>query len=177
MPTPIKRKTVTTAFSIMPRHMEIIEHFIKEKQTFTSGSDVVRQALEFFHDKSFPAYIFHLTPAATEKKEKIDKKKEVEEMDDLQFATDYLKAYIYEGPDGKKYAIFHRLLDNNVFFQPVEGIKKWASDPHLKYDLGLSIEKSTAVPMTTELIIKNKFYYSFEGTGVMEKFMKENNLE
>ena len=161
----------------MPRHMEIIEHFIKEKQTFTSGSDVVRQALEFFHDKSFPAYIFHLTPAATEKKEKIDKKKEVEEMDDLQFATDYLKAYIYEGPDGKKYAIFHRLLDNNVFFQPVEGIKKWASDPHLKYDLGLSIEKSTAVPMTTELIIKNKFYYSFEGTGVMEKFMKENNIE
>src|ERR1017187_2228027 len=102
---PIKRTTITTAFSFLPRHSEMIKHLVEDKGTFTSGSDVVRKALEFFHDKTYPAYIFSLTPGQEVKKAQLDTVKAIESMSPEDFTLQVCKGLIRDGM-----AIFYNII-------------------------------------------------------------------
>ena len=157
----IKRKTITTAFSLMPRHAEIIEHFIDDKKTFTSASDVVRQALEFFHDKTYPVYIFHLNPAAKDKKEIQDQREALISMPDETFALETIKGKVVIDSAGKPFVLIHQ-QGNSLNLIPLEDIKEWAAQhgPELNFHLDKLISKSID-DITSNPAIKQAFEQQF----------------
>ena len=49
----------------------MIEHLKADKGTFKSSSEVIQRAIEFFHDKTYPAYVYNQTPAGKIKELKL----------------------------------------------------------------------------------------------------------
>ena len=121
---PIKRTTITTAFSILPRHTEMIKHLIEDKGTFTSGSDVVRKALEFFHDKTYPAYIFSLTPGQEIKKAQLETVKNLDSLSPEDFATQECQALVRGG----MVILWNIIASGSYFVVPLPEIKEWAKE-------------------------------------------------
>jgi Arc/MetJ-type ribon-helix-helix transcriptional regulator len=119
----LNEKLIKKLFSLHPvKHQEIINHFIEEGR-HTSESDVVRSALIFYHDKVYPNYIYHLTPAGNEKKEKIESKARLESMSPEDFATQECKALVRDGM-----AIMYNIVSTDSYFViPLKEIKEWAT--------------------------------------------------
>lgn len=147
----IIRKTIVKGFSLLPAHLEFINHFIEEKGTYTSESDVVRKALEFFHDKTFPDYVYKLTPAAEQKKKKLDQEKEFISQTDDEVANSINGVQIIPDTEGKKYVVIHS-MGNNTKAVPLEGFKQWASTDLGKDYLNDHYEGHKKLPLTIELL-------------------------
>lgn len=96
-------KTTKKVIFLYPPHLNFIDHFINDKG-MASTSEVIRNALTFYHDKTYPDYIFRLSPAALEKKIKRQEKTKKEEMSNEEYAQS-IKAPVVEGPDGAKWVI------------------------------------------------------------------------
>jgi len=96
------RRTFSLGVSILPRHKEQIDHLIEDKGTFKSVSEVIQRAIEFFHEKTYPDYVFHMSPAAQLKAKKLKEIKEKEAVTHEELA-DQLKAVPVTGPDGINY--------------------------------------------------------------------------
>jgi Arc/MetJ-type ribon-helix-helix transcriptional regulator len=115
-------KLIKKLFSLHPiKHQEIINHFIEEGR-HTSESDVVRSALIFYHDKIYPNYIYHLTPAGNEKKEKLESKTKLDSLSPADFALQECKAIVRSDM-----AILYNIIANDSYFVvPLSEIKEWA---------------------------------------------------
>lgn len=118
----IKRNTIVTGFSIMPRHKELITHFIEDKGTFKSASEVVQRAIEFFHDKTYPDYIYNKSATDVLKREKLSTKKSLDEMSDLDYAKDVIGALVI----GDK--IIMHWFSNTIEVRPLAGCKDFFSN-------------------------------------------------
>ncbi len=94
---PINRKTIVVGMALLPQHMEYIENLMNRK-AFMSKSDVVRRAIEFFHDATFPDYIYNKSATDKKKRTEIEQKEKKEAMTDEDFATNVLEAPIYTTP-------------------------------------------------------------------------------
>lgn len=117
-------KLMQKLVSIYPVHLQIIDHFINDGRA-TSDSDVVRQALIFFHDKTYPNYIFKLSPAGKLKEKVLAKEEAFQSLPDEQYATETLNAVIIKNDAGKDYVML-RQLGNSAVAVPLEEIKEWA---------------------------------------------------
>lgn len=98
----IKRNTIVIGVSVLPRHKEQIEHLITDKGTYKSASEVVQRAIEFYHDKLYPAYVFNETAAGKLKARKLKDLEAQASISPDQLAEE-LKAVPVMGPDDIKY--------------------------------------------------------------------------
>lgn len=125
--------------------MELVEHFISDKGTFTSASDVVRQALEFFHDKTYPNYIFRLSPTQQLKAQELESKKEAEALPNEQFALENLKALVLPDTTGKLFFIIYWFQSKEFAHFPLEEVKTWFLEEANKAAINKHLEFSKDV--------------------------------
>lgn len=137
-----KQKTIQKLFSVMPKHVDILKHFIEDGRAL-SESDVVRQALLFFHDKTYPNYIFQLSPAGEVKKRNLDKVLKHEAIPDEEFAKS-LKAWIKPDVDGTPFAIIHQIA-NMCQAVPLSQLKEFAATHKQDIDLHRAKVKEESV--------------------------------
>lgn len=154
--TKLKKKLV----SIGDKQEEIIRHFVEEGRAI-SDSDVVRQALNYYHDKVFPNYIFRLTPAAKKKQKELDYEDEYENQTEEDFALS-IGFHPVTTRDGAKLA-FYRYLGHEPRLVPLEGLKDWAE----QHDLELIQNRNEMKYEPVE-----KFFTSAWG----QRFVTEQNL-
>ena len=136
-------KTVRKIYSITQRHVDYIEHFLAEKGML-SGSDVVRQAIAYFHDKTFPDYVYRETAAGVEKKQKQEAVKSFKEMTDEQYCEQELKAPIYQNRDGIWYVVVHT-IGNSLTAHKMDGIKEYMTKNHIERDYHLKKLTETSI--------------------------------
>jgi Arc/MetJ-type ribon-helix-helix transcriptional regulator len=127
-----QEKLIRKLVSIGSKHIKIIDHFIEDGR-HTSESDVIRQALIFYHDKIFPSYVFHLSPAAKMKQKEIEEIEEEANQTDEQLAAK-LKFFPMEKNTGEK-VYFYRGLGRTPYVIPVDSIREWAEKPINKYEI------------------------------------------
>ena len=109
MPKIVKRNTVIMGVSVMPRHKELIDHLMVDKGTFKSASEVVQRAIEFFHDKTYPDYVYNKSATDVFKRKQLKAQIELETMPDEDFCNKYFAgAPILPGSEGKLYFLTHR---------------------------------------------------------------------
>lgn len=116
-------KLLKKLVSLHPKHVNILQHFIDDGRA-TSESDVVRQALMFYHDKTYPNYIFQLSPAAKRKKKELEQEESFEAVTDGEFATKTLKGVVVADQNGKDFVLIHQIA-NMVLPVPVDSVKDW----------------------------------------------------
>ena len=97
----INRKATGKMVSLFPQQLEVINHLIADKG-MGSASDVIRQALNYFHNALYPAYIFNLTPAGKIKELKLKELQAEIELTPEQIAED-IKARIVSDANGNKF--------------------------------------------------------------------------
>lgn len=131
--------------SIFPPHQEIIDHFLDEGKASTS--DVIRQALEYYHRKLYPDYIYRLTPAGEEKRRKLAEQEAANLVSDEEFAVQHLKSLIRTKKDGTRAVILHTIA-NSVKVIPLEGIKLWAHDNEHAVTFHLDLVKERSLEET-----------------------------
>lgn len=152
-------KLIQRPFSIHPvKHVQILEHFISEGRA-TSQSDVVRQALVYYHDKIYPNYIFHLNPTAKKKLKVMEEEAAFESVPNEVFAVETLKGMVVKSQDGIEYVLLHQIA-NWILCIPLEGIKEWSHihkadvDFHLDKIKETSLEEGIRSPVKSELLQK-----------------------
>lgn len=144
---------IQRTFTLHPMHMEMIDNLLQNKGCI-SYSDVIRRAVEFYHEKSFPDYIYKLTPAAEQKKKKMDMEKKFEDMSDEQFVAQGIPgALVRSNAAGKQFVLIHQIA-NFVLAVPLEGIKKWAEDNPADIDFHLEKTKDKTVEEALSEYIK-----------------------
>lgn len=116
---------------ITERHQEMVTHLLEDRG-FTSESDVIRYAISLAHDKLYPAYVFHLSPAAQIKKRKVKESVVFDETSDEDFAKS-IGALIEFNNEEKQFVLLHQ-IGNCVMAIPVEGFKKWCEGHQLDVD-------------------------------------------
>ena len=110
-----------------------------------SKSDVIRQALVFYHDKVFPNYLFYLKPAAEQKKRAITERKILESMSDEDFVKKTLsEAFFVSDSKGIRFVLLHA-LGNDLRPVPVSGFKTWSVDPNHAIDISFHNNSTTSV--------------------------------
>ena len=146
-----ERKSVPKLITLFPQQILIINRFIEEKG-FASASEVIRQALMFYHDKyGFRPYL-EPTPGEEEKRKKLDKEKKLDAVPDDVFALQTLHAKIVNNEKGVPYALMHR-LGNLVLAVPLSDVKDWAKDNQsdINYHLSKLSEGRTVESLFTHL--------------------------
>lgn len=118
-----KVKLVQKIFSIHPNHIEMIDRFLEEK-AFSSGSDVVRQAISMFHDKTFPDYVYRETAAGELKRKQKEEQDAFERITDKEYCTDILKSPVLVGNEGAEWTLLHT-IGQSLIALPVNGIKEY----------------------------------------------------
>jgi Arc/MetJ-type ribon-helix-helix transcriptional regulator len=123
----IKRKAAPKlkqyAFTLGEYHTNLIDRLI-EKYGFTSGSDVVRQAIIKLHSSFEPPYRTP-TAAGKVKQKKLDQIQEQEDIPERDFANT-LGLHVFTARDGSEF-VMHRGLGHGGFLEPLAGIKEWAA--------------------------------------------------
>lgn len=116
-----KNDLVTKTVNLGLVHIEIVNNFI-EKKGMVSESDVVRQALMFMHEKTFPDYVFHVSPEKMKKFEEKEEEKRMKNISDEEYCTTVLKAPIFDSPTDGRVVVLHTIA-NSIKVLPVKGIK------------------------------------------------------
>lgn len=109
-----------------------IQHFIAEDRA-DSEVEVIRQAVSYYHDKIYPNYIFHLSPAAKQKQKEIEEIEEIENQTDDEFAASF-KFYPIESNSGEKF-YFYRGLGRVPSIIPAASIREWVEIPKNKFEI------------------------------------------
>lgn len=157
----------------MPMHQRIIEHLMEDKSTFTSASDVIRRALEFYHDKTYPAYIFQLSPAAEDKK----RKREAEEAEESISIEDYaanLGMVYHLNREGEPFILMHQ-IGNMVMAIPAGEFRDWAKKHPADMETHASKVRSTPV----ESMLTSAYMQTLMNSGYnidLSSFKKEEVL-
>lgn len=115
-----------------------------ESKGVGSYSEVIRQAIVFLHDKTFPDYVYRETPASQLKRSKAEQAEAWERMTDEEYVKDILQAPMFSNENGNSYAIVHT-LGNSVMALKVEGIKTYMESAQNVFDLHQQILKNTTV--------------------------------
>jgi len=113
--------------SLYPRQVEMIDNFLEIKG-IASASEVVRQAIIFYFDSTFPGYIWKLNDKQLTEKE-LAQKREREQQEALvsmspeDFTIHNCKGLVRDGM-----AIFYNIIANESYFVvPLKEIKEWAT--------------------------------------------------
>jgi Arc/MetJ-type ribon-helix-helix transcriptional regulator len=117
--SPLVKKVVR----IHQNQQEMLDTFTG-KWGFVSESEVIRAAIVFMYKKWEPEY---LQPSSKEKKAKDLQKKaaSVENMPDLEFATNVIKGVIKYDQSGKAWVLSHA-IGNSLYCTPLSEIRTWA---------------------------------------------------
>lgn len=117
-PKPIKRnRTIVTGFTVLPMHLDYLDHFIAEK-AYLNRSDVVRRAIEDYHERAFPDYIYKRTATDIAKREKIASEAILESLSPIQFADREIGNGIHvTATDGEEYYLIHAFAN---FVHPIK---------------------------------------------------------
>jgi hypothetical protein len=139
----MKKAKVRKVMMLNEGTIQKIQHFIAEDRA-DSEVEVIRQAVSYYHDKVYPNYIFHLSPAAKEKQKKIEEEEEVASQTDDDFAAS-IKFFPMENSKGEKF-YFYRGLGRNPYIIPVGTIREWAEIPKNKYEIEENLKNYTNEP-------------------------------
>lgn len=134
-------------FTLTKRHINIIDELMREDYGFSSGSDIVRQAINGLYAKLKPPYA-QPTAAAKIKEKQIQEEEEMANMDPEQYAAESLKATIMHNQAGDVYSVLHR-IGNSVYVIPINEVKEWADKHQVDIDFHLNLVK--ARPLEPEL--------------------------
>lgn len=136
-------KIIGQSIGLTPIHIAMLDNFIVSKG-HTNYSDTVRRAIEFFHDKTFPDYVYKETEAEKIKREARETKEAMEAIPAEQFAIETLKANIEADGNGTKYAVIH-VFGNSIGAFPLSEIKEWAATH--QSDVELHLNKLKEMPL------------------------------
>lgn len=116
------RKTQIVASSLTPQCIEYIDHLLEDKG-FVSKSEVMRAAITFYHDKTYPNYIYNRSATDMAKRQTLNKNNDLEDLSDLEYAQKYLPGGLYfEGPntqDGEMTQVY-------LIFDDRGDVRPWA---------------------------------------------------
>jgi Arc/MetJ-type ribon-helix-helix transcriptional regulator len=192
MPKEIKRKTIITGISVLPKHQEYVAQLMEEK-AFMSVSDVYRRALEFLHEKTFPSYVYNKSASDILKRKKIKEVVEFENIPPEDYAKEHLNAEIitftgdfFQGnppwrTPGKKgfpanftCAVLNR-MGNGYWFIPLEDIKSLKETDEVAYNYHFSTleEKSVQEAMISSGISFFNSYGKIKDEDVIRIFGQE----
>lgn len=96
----LERKTVMLG----KKHIQYLNHFI-EDGLHSNDSDAVRAALVYYHNKIYPNYIFHLSPAAKKKQKEYEVEEQEAAITDDEFAARIKFTPVYK-TNGEKFYFF-----------------------------------------------------------------------
>lgn len=121
---PKRRKTQVVGVSLTQQSVDYVEHLLEDKG-FVSKSEVFRRAIEFYHEKTYPNYIFNRSATDVAKRATLEKNNDLEELSDLQYARKYLPGGVfYEGENPQT----HEINQVYLIFDEQGRIRPW----HLK---------------------------------------------
>lgn len=99
-----------------------IQHFIAEDRA-DSEVEVIRQAVSYYHDKIYPNYVFHLTPAAKKKQKEYEKEEQEANITNDEFAAKIKFTPIFKSNGDKFY--FFRGLGHSPQIIPEDQIREY----------------------------------------------------
>lgn len=121
MNEPKRRKTQVVGVSLTQQSVDYVEHLLEDKG-FVSKSEVFRRAIEFYHEKTYPNYIFNRSATDIAKRATLEKNNDLEELSDLQYARKYLPGGLfYEGENTQS----HEIDQNYLIFDEQGLIRPW----------------------------------------------------
>jgi hypothetical protein len=154
------KEKIRKVMMLNPGLIQKIQHFIDDDRA-DSEVEVIKQAISYYHDKIYPNYVFHLTPAAKKKQKELQKEEVIESITDEEHAIS-IGFLPVEDKEGTRYA-FYRTIGHQPRLTPLEGFKDWiAENQHV-------IEMNNVELRTEPLIV---FFNKPWG----ERFMEQNNL-
>lgn len=149
------KNLVQSMFGITKYHKGLIDMLIKNKG-FTSGSDVVRRAIEELYEHYYPPYR-QPSPAGKFKQKKLEEQETFENMSPSDYARS-LKLTVLPTTDGREIALI-RIIGAPARLDPypVERIKELGEDSQLIQEHYIASDRAT-----TEEVLEN---YCNEGEG------------
>lgn len=126
-----RRKTTVVGVSLTDQTIEYVEHLLEDKG-FVSKSEVFRRAIEFYHEKSYPNYIFNRSATDVAKRVSLEKNSDLEELSDLDYARKYLPGGVFfEGENTETHEIdqVYLIFDDQGMIRPwkLKNVKRFFS--------------------------------------------------
>ena len=115
-----RRKTIVVGVSLTQQGVDYVEHLLEDKG-FVSKSEVFRRAIEFYHEKTYPDYIYNRSATDKIKRASLEKNNDIEELSDIDYARKYLPEGLYfQGYNiqTKENGQYYLIFDDQGYIRP-----------------------------------------------------------
>jgi hypothetical protein len=130
-----------------------------------SQSDVIRRAIEHFHDSSFPDYIYNKSASDLKKRQELDEKVKKETMTDEDFARDLKAVFGQLTTTGERVVIIHWFYDSlkALSLAGLKDLPKDVLENHRSILLTRSVEEELATHVGQAFLKNEKIVLDSEG--------------
>ncbi len=93
-----------------------------------SDSDVIRRAVSFMYEKTFPDYIYNRSAVDVEKRKKMEQTVSIDSLSDLDYAEEFIGGGLHvDLGEGKEYYLVHT-WGNFIFPIPLGDVRSYVAE-------------------------------------------------